>query len=85
MGQTGNDSVLHILFISGGTCLYSDEFSEHSDKMSFSNLFFFKIVSRFVCHCGFLGQSGVKVPKAKKTLKQSLRYRPPVVSLVCGE
>lgn len=41
MGQTGNDSVLHILFISGGTCLYSDEFSEHSDKMSFSNLFFF--------------------------------------------
>lgn len=40
-------------------------------------------MSRFVCHCGFLGQSGVKVPKAKKTLKPSIRYRP-TLSLVVG-
>ncbi|GAB5580762.1 U3 small nucleolar RNA-associated protein 6 homolog isoform X2 [Prionailurus iriomotensis] len=30
----------------------------------------------FVYHCGFLGQSGAKVPKAKKTLKPFLRSRP---------
>lgn len=39
------------------------------------------IVSRFVCHCGSLGQSGVKVPKAEKTPKPSIRYRRGVRSL----
>lgn len=43
-------------------------------------------MNRFVCHCGFLGQNGVRAPKAKKTLKPSIRYRPDVLNLVvCGE
>lgn len=44
----------------------------------------FLFVSRFACPCGFLGQSGVKVLKVRRTQKPSLRYRLPFLSFVQG-
>lgn len=59
--------------------------SVQSTVLGRSNLTIFVVVvfvSRLVCPCGFLGPSGVKVLKARRTLTQSLRYRPPLLSLV---
>lgn len=51
-------------------------------KSDLTGFCLFVFVSRFACPCGFLGQSGVKVLTARRTLRQSLRYRLPLLTLV---
>lgn len=64
--------------------------SFQSTVLGKSNLTIFVVVvvvfeSRLVCPCGFLGPSGVKVLKARRTLTQSLRYSPLLSPVVISQ